>query len=239
MPEETAKQMVEEVIEPLFPALKSRFGLWDAHHRFMISTAVALIVCLVVPWSWQWPTRVVITWIAFSVTALCMTWYVLVSANPIEVARNARLQDSSRTAIFSFVVIAAIASMFAVGVELGTAKGLDRTHFIGHVFFALFSVLTSWFLTHTLFTLRYAHIYYDADDGTEAGEGLNFPDQCKPDYIDFAYFSFVVGMCFQVSDVAVASRRLRRLVLVHSVISFGFNAAILGLSINIVSGLFS
>ena len=229
----------EEKIEPLFPALDKRFGHFDSHHRFLIAAGVAAVVCLAAPWSWHWPTRAVVTWIAFSSSALAMMWYVLVSADPTEVARTACLQDSSRTAIFAFVIVAAIASVLAVAAELGTAKdlhGIDKT---GHVVFSILTVLTSWALVHTVFTLRYAHIYYGSEEGDEALEGLNFPDQEKPDYLDFAYFSFVIGMCCQTSDVSINSRRFRRLALVHSVISFGFNAAILGLSINMVSSLFA
>ena len=167
------------------------------------------------------------------------TWYVILSADPSEAAREACIQDSSRTLIFIFVVFAAIFSVFAVGAELGTAKGLERTYLAGHILFSLLAIFTSWSLVHTVFTMRYAHVYYDTPEGDEAHGGLNFPEEDKPDYLDFAYFSFVIGMCFQTSDVSITSRRLRRLALVHSVISFGFNLAILGLSINMVSGLFS
>ncbi len=230
---------LEEEITPLFPELHNRFGRWDAHHRLFISLGIAAVVCLAVPWSWHWPTRAVVTWIAYSASALAMMWYVIVSADPSEAAQEASIQDSSRTTIFIFVVGAAIASVFAVGAELGTAKGLDKTYLAGHVLFSLLAIFTSWSLVHTVFTLRYAHAYYDTPEGDDAHGGLSFPNQQKPDYLDFAYFSFVIGMCFQTSDVSITSRRLRRLALVHSVISFGFNLAILGLSINIVSGLFS
>lgn len=105
--------------------------------------------------------------------------------------------------------------------------------------FSILTVFTSWTLVHSIYTLRYAHIFYGSEAGDEALGGLDFPDQEKPDYLDFAYFSFTIGMCFQTSDVSITSRRLRRLVLLHSVVSFGFNLAILGLSINMVSSLFS
>ena len=230
---------VEDEITPLFPAWHQRFGHWDAHHRLFISLGVAAAVCVAVPWSWHWPTRAVATWIAYSASALFMTWYVILSADPSEAAREASIQDSSRTAIFVFVVFAAVASVFAVGAELGTAKGLDRAYLAGHILFSLLAIFTSWSLVHTVFTLRYAHVYYDTPDSDEAHGGLSFPEEDRPDYLDFAYFSFTIGMCFQTSDVSITSRRLRRLALVHSVISFGFNLAILGLSINMVSGLFS
>ena len=229
----------ENEITPLFPSWHRRLGHWDAHHRLFISLGIAAAVCLAVPWSWHWATRAVVTWIAYSASALIMTWYVILSADPSEAAREACIQDSSRTAIFIFVVLAAIFSVFAVGAELGTAKGLDRAYLAGHILFSLVAIFTSWSLVHTVFTLRYAHVFYDTPTNDEAHGGLAFPDEQKPDYLDFAYFSFTIGMCFQTSDVSITSRRLRRLALVHSVISFCFNLAILGLSINMISGLFS
>ncbi len=210
----------------------------DAHHRFFAALGLAALAFAFTPWHWHWTTRVLTVWNTYSLTNLILAWFALAKARPNEVARTARLQDSGRTAIFIFVVVAACASVFAVAAELSTAKGLDPAHFGGHILFALLTVLTSWFLVHTIFTLRYAHIYYEAGaDGKPAG-GLNFPEEETPDYLDFAYFSFVIGMTNQTSDVAISAGRLRRLALVHGLISFAFNLSIIGLTINIVSGLF-
>ncbi len=107
---------------------------------------------------------------------------------------------------------------------------------------AFATVIGSWSLIHTLFALHYAHIYYgDSDDPRVARHagGLIFPDERTPDYLDFAYFSFVVGMTCQVSDVQISGRKLRRWALVHGLLSFAFNTAILALSINVVSSLFT
>ncbi len=92
-------------------------------------------------------------------------------------------------------------------------------------------------LVHTIFTLRYAHIYYGTDDEQNRVGGLEFPDEENPDYLDFAYFSFIIGMTSQVSDVSIHSKRLRRLGLLHGLIAFFFNVTIIALSINTVSGL--
>jgi uncharacterized membrane protein len=222
------------------PASLGLYNLYrlDAHHRFFAALGVAVLAFVFAPWHWHWTARVLTVWNAYSVTNLLLAWIALAKATPSEVARTASLQDSGRTAIFIFVVVAACASVFAVAAELSTAKGLDPTHFGGHILFSLLTVLTSWLLVHTVFTLRYAHIYYECGaDGKPAG-GLSFPGEDTPDYLDFAYFSFVVGMTNQVSDVAITGRRLRRLALVHGLISFAFNLSILGLCINIVSGLF-
>ena len=92
---------------------------------------------------------------------------------------------------------------------------------------------------HTIFGFHYAHLYYgdDTNDSTRHAEGLEFPGEKKPDYLDFAYFSFVIGMTFQVSDTAVHSRSIRRLVLLHGLISFGLNTFVVALTINLIAGL--
>ena len=90
--------------------------------------------------------------------------------------------------------------------------------------------------------MRYAHAYYrkrDDDQESSEGEGVEFPDEKEPDFLDFAYFSFVIGMTCQVSDVQISSRGIRRLALVHGLLSFLFNTVILALTINLSSGLAS
>jgi uncharacterized membrane protein len=156
------------------------------------------------------------------------------------VLRSAKLQDAGRTAIFLFVIAAACASLFAVAFLLGTAKGLHGRALTGHILLAAGTVVCSWFLVHTVFTMHYAHGYYqqaETGGGIEKGHGLDFPGKREPDFLDFAYFSFVIGMTFQVSDVQISSRRLRRLALVHGMLSFAFNTVILAFAINLVSGL--
>jgi uncharacterized membrane protein len=103
------------------------------------------------------------------------------------------------------------------------------------------AVVVSWWLVHTVFTMRYAHLFYTVTDGhrTPTG-GLEFPgDDKEPDYLDFVYFSFVIGMTFQVSDVEISSKQIRRLAWAHGLIAFAFNTAIEALSINVISGLVS
>ena len=136
--------------------------------------------------------------------------------------------------------MAACASLLALGYLLGTVKDLSKGRVTEHIALAVGTVLCSWALVHTVFTLRYAHLYYlgstEKADGDPCG-GLDFPAEKTPDYMDFTYFSFVIGMTFQVSDVQITSRRIRRLALVHGLVSFAFNTVILALSINIISGL--
>ncbi len=134
---------------------------------------------------------------------------------------------------------AAVASLFAVIFLLDTVKEVDpkldptQAHLRGYVILSVLTVLSSWTLLHTLFTLRYAHLYYLP---TPAG-GLNFPDTSQPGYADFAYVAFGIGMTSQVADVGPTNQRFRRLILTHSLLSFGFNTLIVALSINVVASL--
>src|SRR5205085_1461121 len=136
---------------------------------------------------------------------------------------------------------AACASLGAVAYLLGSAKDLPVASRSTHVALAIGTVILSWILVHTLFSLHYAYMFYRMPECTKVEASrrpLIFPGAELPDYYDFAYFSFVIGMTSQVSDVQIASRIIRRWALLHGAISFAFNAAILALSINIISGLF-
>ena len=110
---------------------------------------------------------------------------------------------------------------------------------IYHMALDLSPILISWFLLHTIFVVRYAYLYHENGElktGSNTG-GIVFPGNIDPDYIDFAYFSFVIGMTFQVSDIVISSSIIRRFVLMHSIISFGFNTIIVALTINAIAGL--
>ena len=224
-------------INPPAPPAWRMFGRVDAHHRFFISLGVAAICFALLPHHLTWPARILGTWNAFVFTTLGFIWTMILTAEPEEVVSKAKLEDSSRTAIFVIVVLGACSSVFAVAFELASAKTLDPRHAGMHVLFAILTIAASWILVHTTFTLRYAHHFYSTDGTDEKAAGLNFPDEPEPDYLDFAYFSFTLGMCSQTSDVSVSSSPLRRLVLVHCLISFAFNVAILGFTINTVSSL--
>jgi uncharacterized membrane protein len=185
--------------------------------------------------------RILVAWDAFAFASLALAWVCITLGNAQRLVQTAQLQDSNRTAIFLFVVGGAFASLLAVGLLLGTAKGLVKGPLVEHITVAGVTVVLSWCLTHTVFTLHYAHIFYVANDNAlakTAGAGLDFPQEKEPDFLDFAYFAFVVGMTCQVSDVQITSRRVRRIALVHGVLSFIFNTVILALSINLASSLF-
>ena len=183
---------------------------------------------------------VIAVWDVFAFVMLALAWVTILMTPQTKIRERARLQDVGRNAIFVFCVAAACAALFGVGFLIRSHKQEIQTHFTLHLVLALSSVIFSWSLMQTVFGLHYAHSFYG--DSTEPGAsqhagGLLFPGDRPPDYFDFAYFSFVIGMTCQVSDVQITSRRMRRLTLMHSILAFGFNTLILALLINTVSGL--
>jgi uncharacterized membrane protein len=222
--------------------MKKFFQNLDAHHRVAISLAVGVLVLVATLGLHRLPLQLILSWNAFAVTSILLAWIRIIFADAKSAVLTAKLQDTGRTIIFSLVLIGACASLFAVAFLLGTAKGTSGARLGEHVGLAAFTVVHSWFLIHTVFTMRYAHAYYRTEDPDERGRhgaGLNFPgeEDDEPDFIDFAYFAFVIGMTFQVSDIAITSKLIRRLSLVHALLSFLFNTVILALAINLASSL--
>jgi len=212
----------------------------DARHRFAISLVFAAAIFLSLRGHVSSLTQVIATWDAFAVCSLALAWVTILTTPRSRLRAHAKAEDVSRFAIFIFVVMAACAALFAVGFLIRTHRVESRGHLTSHLLLALGTVAASWSLVHTVFSLRYAHIFYgDRDEGVagrHAG-GLDFPGEKIPDCSDFAYFSFVIGMTCQVSDVQVTSGRMRRLTMLHGILSFGFNTVILAMLINTVSGL--
>jgi uncharacterized membrane protein len=212
---------------------------FDAHHRFIISVLVA-VVAFVIAHDLFLAARVLVGWNAFALASLVLAWVVLGTKDPYEARRNAILQDGSATVLFTIVISAATISLLAVGMVLFSAKGLPPVKMAAYIGVSVAAVVLSWMLVHTLFALHYARLYYADAHKKERHQivgGILFPGRESPDYLDFAYFSFVVGMTCQVSDVQISSHHFRRLALLHGLISFCFNTAILAMFVNIVAGL--
>ena len=221
-------------------ALLRHIGRLDSHVRQIVAVFIAVVTLLFFIQHGRSPiTHLIAIWDVYAIVVVLMAWTTICTANPRTIQRRARLQDSSRTLIFAFIIVAACMSLLAVILVLREHKALQKTGGL-HFFITALAVIESWLLIHTVFTLRYAHVFYRSEQEADvegSGGGLIFPGGQNPDYEDFAYFSFVVGMTCQVSDVNVTSRSMRRLVLLHGLLSFAFNTVILALSINIISGL--
>ena len=203
-----------------------------ARPRLLLSIVFGFAAAALLPSDWRLPTRMLVGWDLGAALWLALAFAMMSRSDVNRIRRRAALQDEGRVAILVLVAAAALASLGAILAELGGAAGANRQP--SHLALAAVTILLSWAFTHMVFALHYAHEYYDENAGK--GGGLNFPGEQAPDYWDFIYFSLVVGMTSQVSDVAVTSSRIRRTVTGHGVISFIFNATLLALTVNIAAG---
>ncbi len=215
------------------------FGLRTASGRLIASVAcgalLGVVAALLAP-HWNVAIDAVAGWVGAGVSMLCLSWWLIVTADSHETHCRAALEDPGRNVVWGIVLIASTFSLFAAGVVMRAARTptfdmVERVTLIG---LCLTAVLVAWVLTHTAYALRYAHLYYRDDD--EGVGGLDFPGGQAPDYLDFAYFAFTLGMAFQVSDVCVSSRAIRRTALGHALLAFLYNTAILALALNLVFG---
>jgi uncharacterized membrane protein len=180
---------------------------------------------------------VVLLWDAFAFTYIIIAWIIIYTGSANLIRKQARKQDGSRFFVFFFVLLCCFASMLSVIILIVYKESMKIPQLL-YLPVVLVGMILSWFMVHTIYAFHYAHKYYDNDDDPDNDDGgLKFPDENQPDYIDFAYFSFVIGMTFQVSDVTITSRSLRRTVLIHAVLAFGLNTVVVALTINIIAGL--
>ena len=206
----------------------------DARHRIVIAFAAASAVFFSLRGHGLVSTMIA-SWDTFAFFFLVLAWVVILKTPQTRLRAHAKAQDVSQLLISVCVVVGASVALFAVGFLLGPHKTGPQPHLTVHLMLTLGTVIFSWMLVHTVFGLRYAHVFYgDSDDPVEARHagGLTFPDKRLPNYFDFAYYAFVIGMTCQVSDVQITSRKMRRLTLLHSVLSFGFNTVILALTVS-------
>jgi uncharacterized membrane protein len=210
--------------------------LVGARPRLLLSVALGLVLYFALPGTLSGARRFVIAWDAGTLCCLFLVLQLVVTATPEAMRRRARREDEGRWAILILTAAAALASCVAIGAVLQGAKDASGSREALQVALAALTILCSWFFIHVIFALHYAHDYY-GDRPHPAAGGLAFPEEKEPDYWDFLYFSLVIGMTCQVSDVQVTSRAMRRTTLGHGVLAFFFNTVVLALSINIAAGL--
>ena len=207
--------------------------------RFVISVIVAVITYLLLLASdLEVMIKVMIAWSVFALSYIITSCIVFFTQSSQDIQKHSSQEDGSRIYVFLLVVITSFASLFTVLLLMLSRNTTDTPQMI-FIPVAISCMLFSWLMVHTIFAFHYAHLYYsdDTSDSTKHAEGLEFPGEKKPDYIDFVYFSFVIGMTFQVSDTAVTSRSIRRLVILHGLLSFGLNTFVVALTINLIAGL--
>ncbi|MBV8635927.1 MAG: DUF1345 domain-containing protein [Burkholderiaceae bacterium] len=205
--------------------------------RLFIAVAIGILISLLLPADWPAITRTLTAWNLAVWSYLILIGWLMLRASHARVRRIAEQEDESAALILAMVSIGAVLSVAAIIVELATVKDLPAAMRIGRVAFTAATIMGSWFLLGTIFTLHYAHMFYRAPCEQRP---LQFPDgEADPDYWDFLYFSFTIAVAAQTSDVSVRSRAMRKVVLVQSILSFLFNVAILGFSINIGASMVS
>lgn len=203
--------------------------------RLFLSIFLGAALSLVLPLPLGTVSRALLGWNLSVWIYLVLIGWLMARSGHERVRTIAEQQDRGAVAILLIMTAAALASLLAIVVELTQMRELPYNERLLRYALTGATVLGSWCLLATLFTLHYARAYYRAPSGRG---GLQFPDgEPNPDYWDFLYFSYTIAVAGQTSDVSVQSRNMRRIVLAQSVISFFFNVAIIGLSINIAAGL--
>lgn len=205
-----------------------------ARPRLALAFLAALAVLILLPSELRLSARVLIAWDSGLVLYLVLAYALMARSAVADIRVRAAIEDEGQFGILLLSVAAALASLGAILAELGAGPGPGAGRG-EQLLLALATILLSWFFTHTIFALHYAHEYYD-EDGSEGG--LAFPGGSEPDYWDFVYFAFVIGMTSQVSDVGVVSQPIRRTVAAHGIFSFLFNTALVALTVNIAASTF-
>lgn len=194
--------------------------------------AVGVIAAAVTGTVGSWSYALLIGWIIAAITYILWVWVRIGRFDSLATKGHATREDPSRGLADTLLILASIGSLAIVGfvlVQAASIPGPGRVILAG---LSIVSVALSWVLIHTLFTLRYAFLYFDGTPG-----GVDFNQKEDPDYGDFAYLSFTLGMTYQVSDTSISSRKIRRTALRHALLSYLFGAVILATVINLVAGL--
>jgi len=208
--------------------------------RVIVTTLVGVVVASVIAFVAPWQLAVLTGWVATGLALLVWIWISIGRLDAEETRELAMREDDSRAAASLLLLIASTMSLVAVILAFVEAEQSDGTLQVLLNASGIVGVLVSWFVVHTVFTLRYAHLYYTyADDPG----GIDFPCEpnhsaaFKPDYHDFAYVAFTVGMTFQVSDTDINTKLMRRTILRHALLSWLFGAIIVATTINLIANL--
>jgi uncharacterized membrane protein len=218
------------------PGSLARISLPYAHWRAIVATGFGLAVGGIVLALGSLAVAVLAGWCAGALVMLILEWSFIWTFDASATASHAAAQDPGRRLVYVLVLLTATVSLFSAVVVARNAEVVapDQSSLV--VYLSLSTVAASWLLAHTSFTLRYAHLYYRDDD--EGVGGIDFPGNAPATYFDFAYFGFTIGMCFQVSDATITSQQVRRTALLHSMVSFAYNTAILAFALNLAFGSF-
>jgi uncharacterized membrane protein len=206
--------------------------------RFGVASGLGVAVFLAIPAGFGVPLRALWSWDAGVATLLILIADMILRSTTDHMRLRAATQDPGRSILLAAIIAGSLVSVVGLlTIQKALKGGIEAA--AAPLLTIVSTIVLSWLLVHAVFSLHYAHAYYgpatEEDDADGLIGGLEFPEEPKPDYWDFMYFSFVVGMTCQVSDVQISGRQLRRLALFHGIVSFFFNTIILALTINILA----
>jgi len=208
--------------------------LFFEHARLWISVVAGSALFLLLPGQWSILSRVLVCWNGGVILFLVLIFIWMTRLTAAQICSEYIEEDASAPIILVAVIVAAILSLVAIIEPLATIKQVTGATRAAHFALAALTLIDSWILVPTMFTTRYADLFYSAKDDDRP---LHFPDSPMPVFWDFAYFSFTIAAACQTADVATLQTGIRKIVIAHTVISFLFNASILGFAINVTAGL--
>ncbi|HSV68368.1 MAG TPA: DUF1345 domain-containing protein [Mycobacteriales bacterium] len=208
----------------------------SARFRVLASMGLGACVAVVVALLARVPLAPLAGWDVTALVFVGWTWREIWGRDARSTARLAVREDPTRAAADLLLLVAAVSSLLAVGLVIVTANNGGGAGQVLQVGLGVFSVVLSWAVVHTIYALRYARMYYSMNDGSENG-GIDFNEDGPPQYSDFAYVSFTIGMTFQVSDTSLRTKAIRATALRHALLSYLFGTVIVAMTINLVAGL--
>lgn len=209
-------------------------NLFRWHPRFWIALTVGVGGFFFLPPTWSFISRILLSWDCAVTLFLLMVYLWMSRLTPAELQSRYMEEDPSGPVILVVVIIAAFLSVLAIVEPLATLRHVAQSERIWRVALAAATLIDSWLVVQTMFTTHYADMFYSAP---QENRPLLFPKTEMPTFWDFAYFSITIAAASQTADVSTTQTSIRRVVLVHEIISFAFNVAILGFAINITAGL--
>jgi uncharacterized membrane protein len=212
-------------------------GVETAHgaagRRVLVSFAAGIAAFAIAWLATPWQAAALVGWNVAATAFIAWIWFTVAGMDAASTAKHAAIEDLSRSTADLILILASVVSLIGVGLSLLEAsdtEGLEKAMIVG---VASVSVILSWATVHTVFTLRYARLYYGAGGG-----GIDFNGDRAPTYTDFAYLAFTIGMTYQVSDTSIGSKAVRRTALHHAYMSYLFGTVVVAMTINVVAGLF-
>ncbi len=221
------------------PRLPKLLRVIKARPRLFTSSLIGIAVGLVLPRAWPPITRSLIGWNVAIWLYLLAAGVMMLRSEHEDIHHRAAAQDEGRYAILALAALVSAVSFGAIFAQLAAVRSLPLAEKSLHIGLAIATLLGSWFFVHMTFALHYAHEFFRVAARDAEGKwsgGINFPGVDRPDYSDFLYFSYVIGVSCATSDSSIPSRDLRRLALVHCILAFFYNNAVLALAINIGAG---